>query len=137
MNAQIVTEARTWLGVRWEHQGRTRTGVDCAGLVIKTAHALGLTTFDTADYERQAKDETMLALFSEHLDAIDIIHAEPGDVVVMRFDNQRHAGILGEYIYGGLSLIHAYSMSRKVVEHRLDEVWQARIIGAFRFRGVA
>jgi cell wall-associated NlpC family hydrolase len=30
----IVSAARSWLGVPWRHQGRTRQGVDCAGLVV-------------------------------------------------------------------------------------------------------
>ncbi len=129
----IVTEARSWLGVKWLHQGRSREGVDCAGLVIKVAHGLGLTDFDTADYARQATDETMLGLCREHLTPISLADIEPGDVLVMRFDNQRHIGIAGDYLYGGLSLIHAYASARQVVEHRLDSVWLARVIGAFRF----
>ena len=28
----VVAEARTWIGVKWRHQGRTREGVDCIGL---------------------------------------------------------------------------------------------------------
>lgn len=136
MSTAIVTEARTWIGVRWLHQGRTREGVDCAGLVIKVAHELGLSTFDTADYARQAIDEAMLELCRGHLQPIGRQDIRPGDVLVMRFENQRHIGVVGDYIYGGLSLIHAYAPNRKVVEHRFDSVWMSRVIGCFRFRAV-
>lgn len=135
MNEAVVREARSWLGVRWQHQGRSRDGVDCAGLVIKVAQALGYTDFDTTDYARQATDETMLALCREHLQPVAVGAIEPGDVVVLAFENQRHIAIVGDYPYPGeLSLIHAYALApHRVAETRLDSMWAARIIGAFRF----
>ncbi|HWT21692.1 MAG TPA: NlpC/P60 family protein [Variovorax sp.] len=140
--ADVVAEARSWMAVKWRHQGRSREGVDCAGLVIKVAHELGLTEFDTADYSRQATDETMLELCREHL--VEIVHAaaEPGDVAVMRFGANRHIGFFGDYPHGGLTLIHAYSSPpRRVVEHRFNDDWlrmnRAQLIGIFRFPGIA
>jgi cell wall-associated NlpC family hydrolase len=134
-NMDIVTEARGWLGVRWLHQGRTREGVDCAGLVIGVAKACRNSTFDTSDYARQATDETMLALCRELLQPVEKADLQPGDVLVMAFENQRHIGIVGDYPYPGeLSLIHAYALSpHRVVEVRLDSVWMSRVIGCFRF----
>lgn len=129
----IVIAARQYLGVRWQHQGRDREGLDCAGLVIAVAHDLGLSDFDTRDYERQATDETMLQLCRQHLQEVPTDGLQPGDVVVMRFENQRHIAFVGDYVHGGLSLIHAHAPSRRVVEHRLDSVWRERIAGAFRF----
>lgn len=137
MSAAVVTEARSWLGVRWRHQGRSREGVDCIGLVIKVAHGLGLSEFDTADYARQATDETLLAGCRKHLLAVQRSAMAPGHVVVMHFDNQRHIGIVGDYVHGGLSLIHAHALARKVVEHRLDDAWRSRIIAAFAYGGCA
>lgn len=139
--ADVVTAARGWTGVRWRHQGRSRDGIDCAGLVIKVAHDLGLSEFDTKDYARQATDETMLALCREHAIEIAMKDARPGDLVVLRFGNQRHIGFLGDYLHGGLTLLHAYSHHpRKVVEHRFDETWlravNAQLIGVFRLHGV-
>ena len=31
---EVVEYARTWKGTRWIHQGRTASGIDCAGLLI-------------------------------------------------------------------------------------------------------
>lgn len=134
---EIVNESRTWLGVRWLHQGRSRAGVDCIGLVIQVAHALALTDFDTRDYGRYATDETMLDLCRTHLQSVAANATAPGDIAVFAFDRQRHIGIIGDYPAAGeLSLIHAHAVNRHVVEHRLDAVWQRRIIGRFRFPGV-
>jgi hypothetical protein len=46
--------------------------------------------------------------------------------------------VVGDYVHGGLSLIHAYNGAgvNKVVEHRLDESWRRRIVAAWQFRGV-
>lgn len=132
--ADIVTAARSYMGVRWLHQGRSREGIDCAGLVLKVAHELGLTEFDTADYAPQATDETMLALCSEHMQPVEFADLRPGDVVVMAYDDNRHLAFVGDYLYGGLSLIHAYSQApRRVVEHRFADEFTARVRGCFRF----
>jgi cell wall-associated NlpC family hydrolase len=139
---EIVTMARQFIGCPWRHQGRSREGVDCLGLVLLVAHQLGLTDFDTRDYARQAKDESMLEQCREHLVEINRSVARPGDVAVMRFANNRHIGFFGDYVHGGLSLIHAFSQSpRKVVEHRFTDDWlrgySASLMACFRFPGVS
>jgi cell wall-associated NlpC family hydrolase len=132
IKADIVTEARSWIGTPWRHQGRSRDGIDCAGLVILIAQRVGGIDFDKTDYPRQASDETMLALCARFL--APVRELQPGDVAVFAFENQRHIGIVGDYVFGGLSLIHAYALApRRVVETRLDGKWLARMRGAFRF----
>lgn len=132
---QVVQTARSWLGVRWRHQGRDRNGVDCLGLNIQILHEHSLTTFDKVDYARQATDETMLTLCHEHLTPISRL--ELGCVVVMAYGNQRHMGLIGDYpLPNEWSLIHAALIYRKVVEHRLDSAWERRIVGRFRIPGL-
>jgi hypothetical protein len=118
---------------RWAHQGSSRDGVDCAGLVIEVAKAVRGSTFDKTDYPRMATDETMLQLCAQHLGPVSRDRMQPGDLAVFAFDRQRHVAILGDYVFGGLSLIHAYAPARKVVEMRLDERWRSRLLAAFRF----
>lgn len=135
--ADVVACARTQIGVRWQHQGRTQDGRDCIGLVLYVAHTLGQSEFDTRDYARFASDETMLELCRAHLVAVQPADLASGDLAVFGFDSQRHIGIIGDYpAPGALSLIHAHAINRKVVEHRLDDQWQRRILGRFRFPGV-
>ena len=136
--AAIVQEARSWLGVRWVHQGRSRAGVDCAGLVLLVAQAQRSWSLDVRDYPRQATDESMLELCRQHLQPVARAALQPGDVAVFGFDNQRHVGIVGDYpAPGALSLIHAYALApRRVVEVRFDSVWMGRVVGCFRFPGV-
>mgnify|MGYP000308850099 CR=1 FL=1 len=129
-----VATARSYLGTRWLHQGRTREGIDCIGLVIEVAKHVKGWTYDITDYARQATDETMLNLCHHHLEAKGLHEVQPGDVLIMAFDHQRHAAIVGDYpAPHEVSIIHAYATSRAVVEQRLDTMWSNRVIGCFRF----
>lgn len=130
----VIAEARTWLGVRWHHQGRSRAGIDCVGLAIKVGHALGLSDFDIADYSRQPDPAMMRSLLAQHMRLIG--DPEPGDLLLMRFEREpQHVAILTEF-QGAPGIIHAYAQARKVVEHRLDSVWKSRIVGAYRYKGL-
>lgn len=139
-DADVVAEARTWLGVPWVHQGRSRDGVDCAGLPCKVARATRGYTFDIANYAAQAKDETMLALCAQHMQGVPLTALRPGLVVVMRYQNQRHMGILSTTPHTHddgtpvLGIVHASSKFGKVVEHRLDGVHRRLCIAAFALR---
>lgn len=132
--AQVVAVARSMLGVRWVHQGRSRQGIDCIGLPVLVRRELGLATLDVADYARMATSEAMIAYCRLHMQELSIEQLAPGDLLILRFDPNRHMALVGDYPLGGLSLIHAYSMApRRVVEHRFDDVWRSRLLGAFRF----
>lgn len=138
MRDQIVAEARTYLGVPFVHQGRGTAGIDCAGVVIKCAHALGLSSFDIRSYRRVPDGKEMLRLCREQMVEIDPATVRPGDVLLFRGDfRPRHLAIVGDHPCGGLSIIHAHYESGKVVEFTLDHSWRSKIVAAFRLPGVA
>jgi cell wall-associated NlpC family hydrolase len=129
---QIIDEARTWLNVRWVHQGRSRAGIDCIGIVIKVAHALGIFAFDTFDYSRQPDPNRLRELLGEHMEKIAIDEARIGDILLMRFEREpQHVAIVSD-----IGMIHAYAQARRVVEHRLDSLWKSRVVGAYRYKGL-
>lgn len=141
--ADIVTEARTWVGTRWQHQAmRKGIGADCIGLVAGVAYALDLADArpearppEFNGYGRQPKPEVLLAACVYYLDPIGLEYATTGDVLVMRFTaDPQHMAIVSrrdpDYI------IHAYAQARKVVENGLDALWRSRICSAWRFRGI-
>jgi cell wall-associated NlpC family hydrolase len=136
LNADIVATARGFCGVRWRHQGRSRDGIDCAGLVLEVARICRGSTVDVRNYNRKEANEQMVAHCRAHLQPVPIRDAQPGDVMVFGLGDSRHMGIVGDYKHGGLSLIHAYLAVRMVVETRIDEEWRARARGCFRFPGV-
>ena len=144
---QIVAAARQWLGTPYLHQGRVKgAGVDCAGLVVGIAHQLGLSTFDTLAYGRLPSGNALRGLLAAH--AIPTTGPWlPGQIALLRFDTEpAHLGVLA--IYPGasvvvpasspilspfMSLIHAYSHTGCVTEHRLADVWRARVVERIEF----
>jgi cell wall-associated NlpC family hydrolase len=140
---QIVTEARKWLGVKFHHQGRTRAaGVECLGLLVAVSQALGLernglpvARFDRRDYGPNPDPQKLVQYLEEALTRIAPEEIRAGDVGVFTIETRpQHLAIVSDYpVSGELGMIHAYAPARKVVEHRLDESWRARMVAAFRF----
>lgn len=145
----VIAEARTWLGTRYHHQARIKgVGVDCGGLVFAVGAHLGLFPPSPMDfpkpeqfvgYARLAHNGSLLRACQMVMEEIPAYAAEPGDVILMTFTEDKepqHVGILGDYVHGGLSLIHSYAPARRVVETRLDDGWRSRIVAAFALPGV-
>jgi len=144
--ADIVACARSYVGVRYGHQGRSRKILDCLGLLVGVCYDMKLRGTDGAPlherdesgYSRLATNETMLTRCAQSLIPVQTRDARPADVLVTAWARgQRHIGIVGDHPAGGLTLIHAYQPSRKVIEQRLDEALLARALGVFRFPEVA
>jgi len=137
----IVSAARSWVGTRFQHQGRIKKGsghkggVDCLGLLVGIARELNLQVsgcplagFDRQDYGHYPDTDALEKTLSSLLLSIPLKHKQPGDVALFSIDgNPQHLGILSDY-----GLIHAYAPARAVVETRLDEQWQKRIRLLFR-----
>src|SRR5258705_11857517 len=78
----FITEALTWEGTPYRHQGRLKgVGVDCIGLLVGVAHALGLTDYDLTDYDKRP-DGSLRARMNEQLDPIPLNEAKAGDVLL-------------------------------------------------------
>lgn len=133
---QIVEEARKWLGTPWRHQGRTDRGIDCAGLVVKVAHALGQSTFDDTSYQRTAQKQKLMSYFEQELDTQPLQQLRPGDVVLFR-DNSYpcHVGIVTEK-HGLPYLIHAHAIRRCVIEEPFTVEWRSKWVAGYKFKGV-
>jgi cell wall-associated NlpC family hydrolase len=131
--AAAIAEARSYLGVKWRHRGRTRFGIDCIGLLVAAVEAGGVPMHDRRDYGREPWRDGLEGAIAERLG--DPVTGEwlPGDVALMRWENRPeagHVGIIGSDQYG-LTLIHCHSMS-SVIEHRIDEHWRRLILGVYR-----
>lgn len=137
--AEVIAEAYTWLSTPWVHQHRTKAvAVDCAGLVIGVARELGLVApdFDFTGYGRQA-DGTLMAVCEQFMTRIPRDEMQAGDVLVVAVERDpQHMGVLVPYRHGGLSLIHASSTAREVVETRVMFARNFVFRAAFRLPGV-
>jgi len=131
--ADVVTVARGFLGVRYRHQGRNRTGVDCIGLPVLVRAELGLPVMDASAYARATTDTEMLDFCRANLVEVARADLQPGDILVQMDRTMRHMAIVADCVYGGLSIIHAWLPNRRVVECRLDDYFMQTVRGCFRF----
>lgn len=141
----VVAQARSWIGTPWAHQHHYKgVGCDCGGLVRGVSIELGLLPADYADhapdalrgYGRQNDGQLICRLCDLFWHRIELDAARPGDIVVLRIvKDPQHAAFLGDYLHGGLSMIHAL-VGMGVREHRIDESWRKRIIAAYALPGV-
>ena len=154
----IVVSARSWIGTRFAHQGRVKKtsahagGVDCLGLLVGVAQELSLqgrngivlSRFDQENYGHNPESYRLKDMLTQLLEPVPAEELTPGDIVLMTLEaHPQHLGIVSDYPTGPadehtvLGLIHAYASARKVVEHRLDESWRARITDAFRVAAIS
>lgn len=143
---EIIRVARSWIGTRFHHQGRLKKdkndkgGVDCIGFVLGVADELDikykgikLNNFDRNDYPKVPIGNQLKEEFSKYLDEIDISSVKTGDILMFKFDiTPQHVGIVAKE-GADCNIIHCYMQARGVVEHKLDECWQSRIVTAFKF----
>lgn len=132
---EIIAAARDAIGTPFRHQGRVSgKALDCAGLVIHVAKAIGADYIDSCGYSRRPANGLLeLALDDQPcLERVPLSDRQPGDVLLMRFTGDpQHLGICA-----GENIIHSYSSVGAVCEHRLDDVWATRIVRVYRFRGI-
>lgn len=129
----VISAARVCIGTPFRHQGRLPgVGLDCAGLGIVAAKAVGIEIKDFSGYPRLPFDGMLKKMFDEQdcLRQLSINNAMPGDVLLMRISAApQHVAILS---YNGF-MIHAYQGVGKVVEQRIDDFWKRKIVAAYRF----
>jgi cell wall-associated NlpC family hydrolase len=133
---EIQAAARSFVGVPFVHQGRSRAGCDCVGLLILVANAIGVETVDRPYPQQPPEGMLPESLEANGLRAVPIERRRFGDVVSFRFRRRyaQHAGILVER--GGEEyLVHAYRPAGAVVEHVLDRRWRRLAVEAWRFWG--
>jgi hypothetical protein len=136
----LLTAARGFLGVPFAHQGRSRQGLDCLGLLMLSAEAAGLRidgrmpqAYDQRTYGHRPDCAYLERMLGMCLRPVSLTHKRPGDVLLLRIEGRaQHLALVSDYpAAGSLGMIHAYAVARKVVEHRLDESWEAAIHGVY------
>lgn len=115
----LVAEARKWRGVSWQHQGRTRHGIDCAGLVVLVGGAFHQWTVEPiSDYARRPNG-TYLIHFRNHMVEKPVASALDGDVLIFSDSGHPcHSGIRTT-LRGQPAVIHAHRVRAKVIEESL------------------
>lgn len=140
MNA-LVQQARTYLGTPYRHRGRSRRGIDCAGLPWCCYADLGVVLPDVKVYGREPhKDGLMDGLIAAlgvpvwrgRCPALEQLQV--GDVVCSAFVQEpHHLAIVADNAIHGFELIHADGMQAKaVIKQPLNDVLRERMVAIFR-----
>ena len=143
--ADIVAEAREWIGTRYHHQASLKgVGVDCIGLIGGVALACGIEgarewADDTTlhDYARRPDATLLMSSCLRFMERVpNAADVQPADVLVFALDGEpRHFALVSSV--NPTHVIHAYALlaARRVVEQSLP-IAKARVIAAFQFRGI-
>lgn len=130
----FVAFARSCVGARWRHQGRSLAAMDCGGLLALSLRAVGRVPADPPAYGREPKDQHLEKVLQNNFgDPLPKSQMRAADVAIMRFRGAAsHVGIVSSYPNGGFALIHAFAQMKKVVEHRIDSEWLDNIVEVYR-----
>jgi len=127
----LIEAARSFVGTPFLHQGRTRHGLDCIGLVIASLMKVGVVFYEEPPtYARLPHGDSLLAPLRSYCTPVD--EPEPGVVLAMRFRREvTHVALLT-----GPTIIHAYEGARRTIEHCYDRRWRSLTVGQWRLPGV-
>ena len=137
--ADIVAEARRWLGTPFKHQARVcGEGVDCGGIVVMIARVFDFDGGyrDPVAYPAQPHTDFMERLLDRYADPVSpVANRQPGDIVTFAFsDNLHHVALLVERD----RILHAWNRGNnpKVVETGLTGIFYDAMRRVYKFRGV-
>lgn len=128
----VVDEARSWVGAPFRHQGRSRHGVDCVGLIIVVLQELKLIekNFEIINYGRLPSGE-LIKRAMQHCTPLPRPCA--GSMCVIAWTRlAAHVAIATPD-----TLIHSYESVGKVVEHGYRGRWNKLTHSVWALPGVA
>lgn len=144
--AEIVAEARSWIGTPYRHQASLKgAGADCLGLIRGVYRTFCGPEKEpimpySPNWAEETGQETLRDAARRHLveiDAAPLRDGEPlrdGDVILIRVRDRgpaKHAAIAS----GPDTIVHAYDR-HAVAENALPSAWRRRIAYAFQFPDV-
>lgn len=131
---EIIKAARACIDTPFRHQGRViGVGLDCAGVGIAAAAAVGIEIKDFEGYPGEPFDGMLKKMFDDQPNLVKIGKNDmsPGDVLLMRISSApQHVAILSHDNY----MIHSYKNIGRVVEQKIDADWKNKIIAVYRFK---
>lgn len=136
--AQIVEAARSYLGIRFRHQGRDKSGLDCVGLLVLISRDCGLPCEDLKDlgYRRAPDPESFRKALYDQTDDGNMRIIRHGSLLMLRQPAYPcHCGVADMVEGQKPMLIHASIGERAVVSQPLS-LFMPSIVRVREFRGV-
>lgn len=132
----FVAEARTWLGVPFLHQGRSRQGVDCIGLLICVGEITGRVpeNFERNNYGRETDTVELIRKIKSYCEPLEA--PELGCLMTMSWGQfPRHSALFCGYNrHGQPRMLHSFGKIgiHKVIEHGWTGPWPRVTNGFWR-----
>lgn len=125
-----------YLGVPYRHHGRDLSGLDCYGLILRIFEEQGVALWDiNEDYDPQWSWQGKDLFIQNYAREWELVE-DPRFMDVSCFRNGKdvvnHAGVL----LGENKFIHAVKAG-VVVSKYTDPQWQKRLVGFYRYTGLA
>lgn len=145
---KLILQARTWLGTKYQHQGRLKKssqgkgGADCIGLIIGIINELQLedengvllSTYDETNYTYNPDGHRLQHAIDNLLIPVPDQERQYGDILLFKFHTlPQHIGILSPYNNNTEGIIHCTSTAGCVVEQPLSPAWEHMITAIYRF----
>lgn len=132
-NLEAVTEALTWLGTPYHHQGRVKgVGVDCGTLICEVYEKVGLMPhLDPRPYPQDWHLHQLGERYLEHVKRVcfEVENPQPGDIVLYKIGLcVSHAGIVVDWPM----IIHSYLKSGVILQDGTKGSLARRISGFYR-----
>lgn len=129
--------ARDYLGVPFQHRGRTEAGVDCAGLLVLVALKRGYPVKDLTIYGREPQNDGLYEFLRLNCGEPKPEGAplEVNDILLLRHKPGKppnHLALVTPHPHG-LGIIHSYGEVGRVVEHGLTGRRLANITGVWQW----
>jgi lipoprotein Spr len=117
------------IGIPFEYGGRTLKGLDCFGLIMKLLEGDGVNVHDFGWNKDSAIIQTMMLAAREGQHWVPC-KPQKGAIILFRVGRYvRHVA----YMLDRNKFIHCWERSNGVVVERINEDWQNRIVGIYKY----
>lgn len=131
---EVIVEARTWLGVPFRHQGRSRTGVDCIGLVIAVLAGKNMLPKNFEGPSRYGREPGPELIAQLERYCVKLVTPMMGSIVAIRWPGKSYASHVA--LCAGETIIHCFGTSYGVVEVGYRGRWVKATESVWAVKGV-
>lgn len=134
--AKFIASVRSTIGTPFQHQGRVPgVGLDCVGVIVFALTENGYLVNDVSGYSRIPGGALLEAAILVHCSKISLHDVAVGDIMLFHFGHEpQHTAVVSSLV--PLTIIHAYSDIRRVVENGFDALWKSRLVACYRINGI-
>jgi cell wall-associated NlpC family hydrolase len=128
---KYLKQARSYINTPFKHQGRSRNGLDCIGIIVVPLNDVGFFSYDNKNYRKYGLGGEIIEVLSKFCYEVPKpLEYKPGDILMFSKNSSQHLAIYTDKN----TIIHAHNFVGKVVEHSLTKEWKESISKVFRYK---